>query len=155
MIFAILLTSGALIVLAFLTFNLAVYALPFFAGVSAAAWAHAHGLGSIGAGLVGLCTGALVLAFGQTLLATTCSPVLRLACLGAYLIPAAVAGYAITQHIAGWTSDGAPWRTGFAVIGAAVTCVVAYVRLAEPLPGGPGGAFGRNSQGLSSGRTGG
>lgn len=155
MIFAILLTSGALVVLALLTFNLAVYALPFFAGLSAAAWAHAHGSGVIGVGLVGLCAGALVLALGQTLLAAIRNPVLRLACLGAYLLPAAVAGYAIANHIAGWTSDGEPRRTGFAVVGAAVTCVFAYVRLAETSPGEPGGAFVQNSQDLSSGRTGG
>ena len=43
MIIAILLTSGALVVLAWLIFNLAIYALPFFVGVSAASWANAHG----------------------------------------------------------------------------------------------------------------
>ena len=51
MIIAILLTSGALAMLAWIIFNLAVYALPFFAGVSAASFAYAHGSGLAGAGV--------------------------------------------------------------------------------------------------------
>lgn len=59
MIIAILLTSCALAMLAWTVFNLAIYALRFFAGVSAASLAYAHGSGFIGAGLVGLTSGAL------------------------------------------------------------------------------------------------
>ena len=144
MIIAILLTSGALVVLAWLIFNLAVYALPFFVGMNAAYWAHAHGSGVVGAGIIGLFAGALALAVGKTVSTTTRSPALRLAVLAVYLIPAAVAGFALARHVAGWTVTGEVWRTGFGVIGAAVTTLVAYARLTSAPPGGPGGAYRRD-----------
>ena len=144
MIIAILLTSGALVVLAWLIFNLAIYALSFFVGVSAASWANAHGSGVVGAGIIGLFAGALALTVGKTVSTTTRSPALRLAVLAVYLIPAAVAGFALAGHVAGWTVTGEVWRTGFAVIGAAVTTLVAYARLTSAPPGGPGGADGRH-----------
>ena len=144
MIFAVLLTTGALVILTWLVFNLAAYALPFFAGVSAASWADAHGSGLVGAGIIGLVAGALALAVGQTVSATTRSPMLRLAVLAVYLVPAAVAGFAVTSHIAAWTVTGGVWRTSFAVIGATVTTLVAYARLTSVPPVGPGGAHGRN-----------
>ncbi len=140
MIFAVLLTSGALVILAWLVFNLAVYALPFFVGMSAASWAHAHGSGIVGAGIIGLIAGALTLAVGQTVSATTRSPVLRLAILAVYLVPAAIAGFAATNHVAAWTVTGEVWRTSLAVFGATVTTLVAYARLTSAPPGGPGGA---------------
>ena len=150
MIIAILLTSGALVVLAWLIFNLAVYALPFFVGVSAASWANAHGSGVVGAGIIGLFAGALAFAVGKTVSTTTRSPALRLGVLAVYLIPAAVAGFALARHVAGWTVTGEVWRTGFAVIGAAVTTLVAYARLTSAPPGGPGGVYGRNHLSASS-----
>lgn len=144
MIIAILLTSGALVALAWLIFNLAIYALPLFVGVSAASWANAHGSGVVGAGIIGLFAGALALAVGKTVSATTRSPALRLAVLAVYLIPAAVAGFALARHVAGWTVTGEVWRTGFAVIGAGVTTLVTYARLTSAPPGGSGEAYGRN-----------
>ena len=144
MIIAILLTSGALVVLAWLIFNLAVYALPFFVGASTASWANAHGSGIVGAGIIGLFAGALALAVGQTASTTTRSPAVRFAVLTVYLIPAAVAGFAVARHVAGWTVTGEVWRIGYAVIGAAVTTLVAYTRLTSTPSGGPGGAYGRN-----------
>ena len=144
MIIAILLTSGALVVLAWLIFNLAIYALPFFVGVSAASWANAHGSGVVGAGIVGLFAGAFAFAVGRTVSKAARSPALRLGVLAVYLIPAAVAGFALARHVAGWTVTGEVWRTGFAVIGAAVTTLVAYARLTSAPSGGPGGAYGRN-----------
>ena len=144
MIIAVLLTSGALVILAWLIFNLAIYALPFFVGVSAASWANAHGSGVVGAGVIGLFAGALALAVGKTVSTTTRSPALRLGVLAVYLIPAAVAGFALAGHVAGCTVTGEVWRTGFAVIGAAVTTLVAYARLTSAPSGGPGGAYGRN-----------
>ena len=144
MIFAVLLTTDALVVLAWLIFDLAVYALPFFVGVSAASSAHAHGSGIVGAGIIGLVAGAPALAIGQTVSATTRSPVLRLAVLAVHLVPAAIAGFAVTSHVAAWTVTGGVWRTSFSVIGATVTTLVAYARLTSAPPGGPGGAHDRN-----------
>lgn len=144
MIIAVLLTSGALVVIVWLIFNLAVYALPFFVGVSAASWTHAHGSGIVGAGIVGLIAGALAMAVGRSVSATTRSPALRLAVVAVYLVPAAIAGFALARHVAGWTLTSEGWGTGFAVVGAAMTTLVAYARLTSAPPGGPGDASGRN-----------
>lgn len=145
MIIAILITSGALVVLAWLVFNLAVHALPFFVGVTAASWAHAHGSGLVGAGIIGLVAGALAYALGKTLITTTRSHVLRMLGLAVYLVPAGVAGFAVTRHVTGWTVASDLWRMGFALVGAAVTMVVAYARVTSALPGGPGEAYGRDA----------
>lgn len=55
MLMAIALLAG----LCVLAYTLAVYALPFMLGVEVARWAYASGSGLIGAGLVGLVTGAV------------------------------------------------------------------------------------------------
>lgn len=142
MIIAVLLASGALAMLAWIVFNLSVYAFPFFVGVSAASLAHASGSGLVGAGLIGLAAGALALAVGQAAFAALHSPALRIVTLGIYALPAAVAGYAVTHHVMGWTGSSAVGRVGFATIGALVTAAVACVRLNVAAPGGPGGALG-------------
>ena len=145
MIIAILLTSGALAMLAWIIFNLAVYALPFFAGISAASLAYAHGSGVIGAGVLGLVAGALVLAVGRTALSTMRSPATRVLTLGLYTVPAAIAGFAVTRHIAAWTMPSEDWRTVFALVGGMATAAVACARLTVTAPpGGPGMAGDRD-----------
>lgn len=57
-----------------LLFNLAVYALPFFAGVSAGMFAYGTGSGPIGALLVGFTSGAVTLILGQVLLRRSVRP---------------------------------------------------------------------------------
>ncbi|WP_428393448.1 hypothetical protein [Lichenicoccus sp.] len=145
MIIAFLLTGGALAMLAWIVFNLAVYALPFFAGVSAASLAYAHGSGLVGAGLVGFAAGALVLALGRTTIAAVRSPTVRILILGVYAAPAAIAGFAVTKHIIAWTTPSEVWQTVFALAGGAVTAAVAYVRLTVVAPpDGPGMARDRD-----------
>ena len=137
MIIAILLTSGALAMLAWIVFNLAVYALPFFAGISAASLAYAHGSGLVGAGVVGLAAGALVLALGRTTLTTVSTPTMRILIIVAYAAPAAIAGFAVTRHIISWATPSETWRMMFAVAGGVVTAAIACVRLTASPPVGP------------------
>ena len=57
---AVMFMSVALVaLLCVIAYTLAVYALPFMLGVEVARWAYASGSGLIGAGLVGLVTGAV------------------------------------------------------------------------------------------------
>ena len=63
--------------LAWLLFNLAVFALPFFAGVSAGMAALHSGAGPVGAILVGLLVGALTLAVGQMVFTLVPSTLVR------------------------------------------------------------------------------
>lgn len=66
MIFATALTITGFAIVCWLVLTLAVYALPFFAGLSAALFAYQHDAGQIGAVVVGLMAGALTLALGQS-----------------------------------------------------------------------------------------
>ena len=59
MVFSLLLASTAIALIAWLVFNLSVYALPFFVGVSAASLAHRTGAGLVGSAIVGLIAGAV------------------------------------------------------------------------------------------------
>ena len=63
--------------LCWLMFNLAVYALPFFAGMTAGLAAYHSGAGLVGGLIVGFTAGAITLVIGQAIFATFASPVLR------------------------------------------------------------------------------
>ena len=135
MILATLLAGAAIAVLAVLIFNLAVFALPFFAGVTAASLAYSSCAGFLGAAIIGLLAGAFLLAIGNAVVAGSRSPLLRLAVAITFAGPAALAGYAITGHVVAWSVPGGTWRTLFALLGGLVTGVVAWSRLNAAPPG--------------------
>ena len=135
MILATLLAGAAITVLSVLIFNLAVSALPFFAGVTAASLAYSSGAGFLGAAIIGLSAGAVLFAIGNAVVARSRSPLLRLAVGIAFAGPAALAGYAITGHVVAWSVPGRAWRTLFALLGGFVTGVVAWSRLNAARPG--------------------
>lgn len=120
-----------------LIFNLAVYALPFFVGLTAGMAAFHSGAGVLGALLVGLVVGALTLGVGQIAFALVKPIPLRAAIAAAFAIPAAIAGY---HAVLGLSQIGVPslfWRESFAWVGAIVIGCTAWARmtvLAEPLP---------------------
>jgi hypothetical protein len=121
-----------------LLFNLAVYALPFFAGLTAGLAAYHSGAGVIGGILVGFFAGAVVLALGQVAFAAVRSPLTRAAIALMFAAPAAVAGYHATLGVAHIGVPSEAWREVFAVIGAVVAGITAWVRMtvfAEPLLG--------------------
>src|SRR3546814_351387 len=94
MIFIGILSSIAAIgALCWLLFTLAVFALPFFAGVSAGTWAYQTGAGWLGSIIVGLIAAALTLGLGQFLLAFIRPLWIRLMIALAFVAPAALAGY--------------------------------------------------------------
>src|SRR3546814_14126597 len=100
MIFIGILSSIAAIgALCWLLFTLAVFALPFFAGVSAGTWAYQTGAGWLGSIIVGLIAAALTLGLGQFLLAFIRPLWIRLMIALPFLAPAALAGYPATQGI--------------------------------------------------------
>ncbi len=138
MIFIGILSSIAAIgVLCWLLFTLAVFALPFFAGVSAGTWAYQTGAGWLGAILVGLVTAALTLGLGQFLLAFVQPLWIRLAIALAFIAPAALAGYHATHGIVKHTMPSDTWQVIFSVIGAIAVGVTALIRvtaMAAPWP---------------------
>jgi hypothetical protein len=132
-----------------LIFTLAVYALPFFVGLTAGMAAFHDGAGVLGALLIGVVVGALTLGIGQIAFALVKPIPLRAAIAAAFAIPAAIAGY---HAVLGLSQIGVPslfWRETFAWIGAIVIGCTAWVRmtvLAEPLPLRPGAASADESQ---------
>lgn len=130
---AVMLMSVVLIAgLCVLAYTLAVYALPFMLGVTAAQFAYHSGAGFIGAGLVGLL--AAVAAFGvlALLFDTLRSPILRLIVALVFATPAAAAGYALVHGI---TKESVPyeiWRQIFCILGGGFVGVSALMRLAAP-----------------------
>ena len=135
MILATLLSGAAITALAVLIFNLAVFALPFFAGIATASLAYSSGAGFLGAATIGLLSGAFLFAIGNAVVAVSRSPLLRLAVGITFAGPAALAGYAITGHVVAWSVPGGTWRTLFALVGGLVTGVVAWSRLNAAPPG--------------------
>src|SRR5262245_37040265 len=93
LIIGIILAFVALAYLCWLLFALAVYALPFFAGLSAGLAAYRSGSGPIGAIIAGAVAGAVTLLLGQVAFAIVPSPLIRATVALVFAAPAALAGY--------------------------------------------------------------
>jgi hypothetical protein len=117
-----------------LLFTLAVYALPFFAGVTAALAAYHSGSGVIGAIIVAVLAGAATLAIGQIGFATVRSPLLRAAIGLLYAVPATIAGYRATLGLAHIGVPAEGWCEAFAVVGAILIGGTAWVRITLFIP---------------------
>ncbi|WP_347881141.1 hypothetical protein [Agrobacterium sp. GD03992] len=123
-----LMTVALVAGLCVLAYTLAFYALPFMLGVEVARWAYASGSGLIGAGLVGLVTGAVAYGLLIVLFMAVRPPILRLAVALAFAVPAAVAGYAMVHGITREAVPSEVWRTIFCLIGGGVTGLSALMR---------------------------
>lgn len=136
MFLAVTLSIAALGFMCWLLFNLAVYALPFFAGVSAGMLAYESGAGAIGAMIVGLVVGVVTLVFGQLLFDSIRSPAIRSVVALAYAGPAALAGYHAVHGLSAIGGSEEPWRQAFSVLGAIIIAGVAWSRMGALRPGG-------------------
>ncbi len=120
-------------------FTLAIYALPFFVGMTAGLFAHQSGTGPLGAIGLGIVTAAFVLVIGQMVFSLVRAPILRITIALIFAVPAALAGYYAIFGLSGLTLTSDSWRQVFAVIGAIVVGITAWARLAASPPDGPGG----------------
>lgn len=125
----ILLTLGGLGFLCLLLFTLAIYALPFFAGLWIGLAAYHGGAGFVGALMLALIAGVVVFALGQFAFATTRSPLLRLVIASAYAGPACIAGYQATLGLARIGTPSEAWCQIFAMAGALGVGATAWLRL--------------------------
>ncbi|MDF2604173.1 hypothetical protein [Sphingomonas sp.] len=125
----ILLSIAAIGFLCWLLFTLAVFALPFFAGVTAGTGAYGTGAGWLGAIVVGFVAAGLTFGIGQFLLATVRPTWARLLIAAAFVAPAVVAGFHATHGIVKHTMPSETWQTVFSVIGAIAVGIVAFVRI--------------------------
>jgi len=130
-ILGILLSIAAIGFFCWLLFTLAVFALPFFVGVSAGTWVYHTGAGWLGSVLVGLTAAGLTLGLGQVLLMTIRPLWARLLIALAFVAPAVFAGYHATHGIVQHTMPSETWQMAFSVIGAIAVGVTAFTRVAE------------------------
>lgn len=129
-LFNLLACMAGLGAVAWIVFNLAVYAAPFFIGLSAAAAALHAGFGPIGAMAIGLAAGVFGLALIR--LAYGSAPWLGLRLIAAliFMSSAVLAGWFAGRSFAPYAS-GAVWRALFAALGAIATGAAARMRLAS------------------------
>ncbi len=93
-----------------LLFILAVYALPFIAGLTAGLAAYHSGAGIAGAIVVAIIAGGVTMTIGQIAFATIRSPLIRAAIGLLYAVPAAIAGYNGTLGFAQMGIPSEAWR---------------------------------------------
>jgi hypothetical protein len=113
-----------------LLFMLAIYAVPFFVGLTVGIWAFETGAGVIGAILVGIVAGVVALFAAQLLFASVRSLALRAVIALLFAAPAAVAGYHAVLVISALFVPSEAWRHVFAAIGGLAVGVSAAVQLA-------------------------
>lgn len=126
----ILVSLAAIGAMCWLLFTLAVFALPFFVGLTAGTWAYGTGSGWLGAIVIGLAGAGLVLALGQGLLMLIRPVWARLLIALAFVAPAGVAGFHATLGITRLMMPSEAWQIAFAVLGAVAVCVTAFLRVA-------------------------
>jgi hypothetical protein len=130
MIIGIILSIAAIGVFCWLLFTLAVFALPFFTGVTAGTWAFHTGAGWLGAIFVGMVAAGLTLGAGQFLL-TIVRPVwARLLIALVFVAPAVIAGYYATHGIVKHAMPSETWQFIFSAIGALAVGATAFMRVA-------------------------
>ena len=117
-----------------LLFTLAIYALPFFAGLTAAFAAYHSGCGILGAIIVAVMVGAATLAIGRIAFTHVGSSLARAAIGLLYAAPAAVAGYEATLGLAHIGVASEVWRQVFAICGGLAVGATAWMRLAAYTP---------------------
>ena len=117
----------------------AVYALPFYAGLTAAFASYHSGAGMLGAIVVGFLAGAATLLIGQLAFASMPSPLIRGAIALVFAVPAAVAGFYMTLGLSRIGVSFPVWSDIFAVVGAICVGGTAFARRAAMAGGPPGG----------------
>ncbi len=126
----IVLSIAAIGFFCWLLFTLAVFALPFFAGVTVGAWAYHTGAGWLGAIVIGIVGAGLTLGIGQFLLMVVRPLWARLLIALVFVAPAVIAGYHATHGIVKHTMPSETWQVVFSVIGAVAVGVTAFMRVA-------------------------
>jgi hypothetical protein len=127
----ILISVAAIGFFCWLLFTLAVFALPFFAGLSAGVWAYHSGAGWLGAIVVGVVGGGLTLGVGQILLLTVRPMWAKPAIVLIFVAPAAIAGYHAVHGIVKHTMPSETWQIVFSIIGAIAVGITAFFRVAS------------------------
>jgi hypothetical protein len=101
-----------------LIFTLAVHALPFFVALNVFMMALHSGAGVLGAPLVAIAAGGMMLAIGQTAFAMIRSVIIRAIIAALFAAPATLAGYQVVFAMSQIGVPSLAWREIFACISA-------------------------------------
>ncbi len=125
----ILLAIALTITFCVLAYNLAIYALPFMVGLSAAQYAWGAGAGIFLSGVAAV--GAALLSIGLVIavLGFAKSPALRLVALAVFAVPAIIAGYALVYGVTKHMIDSTVALNLLGGIGGVVIGIAAMVNL--------------------------
>ncbi len=137
--FGPILILGAIWFFCWLLFFLAVYALPFYAGVVTFFAAYHSGAGVMGSIIVGFVAAGATFGVGQLLLGFAPWIWLGILTVLVFTVPAVVAGYAATLGIARLAMPSPVWQVVFAIVGAIAVGVTSLMRItgmALPEPAG-------------------
>lgn len=132
----ILLSVAGIGFFCWLLFTLAVYALPFFAGMTVGLWAYDSGAAPIGAFLIGAFAAGLTFGLGQLIFTSVQSVWVRFAIALAFAAPAAFAGYHATLGLTRLTMPSEGWQMAFSVLGALAIGATAWTRVVATGPSG-------------------
>ncbi len=136
-IIGVLLNIVGLGVFCWALFALAIHALPFFVGMTAALYAYQTGAGPLGTIVVGFFAGSFTFVLGQYVFSNARSRIVRFALGLLFAVPAACAGYDVILALSHIGIPSQWWREAFAVVGAILVGGTAWARLsilAEPAP---------------------
>ena len=118
-------------ILLWLLFTLAIYALPFFVGLTVGMYAHENGLGLAEALGAGLLVGVAALALGRFLIAVIRNPWLQATVALVYAVPATLAGYYAVYGLSGIGFESETVRVVLGGIGGLVIGGTAWVRMGD------------------------
>lgn len=138
-ILAILASIAGIAALCWLLFNLAVFALPLFAGIAAGSWAYGTGAGIIGGIIVGALAAAATFGLFQLLLIVARPTWIRMAVVLAFVAPSVIAGYHAAHGLMKLTMPSETWQLIFSVVGAIAVGITAFIRLTLMAPPEPTG----------------
>ena len=121
--------------LVWLVFRLAIVALPLYAGLGIGLWLLHHGHGYAAAIFAGFSVGVATLAAGQLLFRLVRSPMLRLAIVMLFVLPATLAGYQAVYGLAGLAFGKGIGAILLSFIGSAFVARSAWRQLTAPSDG--------------------
>lgn len=125
----VLLAISGTILLCILAWNFAIYALPFMVGLTAFQWAYAAEAGLLLSGLAALAGALLSIGAVIAVLGFARNPFLRLAALGVFAVPAAIAGYALVFGVTKNLVDSSVLLNMLGAVGGLVVGIGAMVNL--------------------------
>lgn len=125
----ILLAVSSTIAAGFIAWHLAIYALPFWAGLTAFQWAYAAEAGFLWSGLAALGAALASVALVIAVVGLARNLALRLVALAVFAVPAFIAGYALIYGILKHGTDSVLLLNTFGVAAGVVIAIAAIVNL--------------------------